>query len=112
MCIRDSLYAQICQMQDALGHVHEHRRICVVQIPLIIVEGGQHPLVHFLTPCKVAGCGVGEHLSLIHIYLAMVIGSAGMFIEELLLLLGKGGSEKLDAGDMGAVSYTHLVRRQ
>lgn len=34
-------------------------------------------------------------------YLAMVIGSAGMFIEELLLLLGKGGSEKLDAGDMG-----------
>ena len=31
----------------------------------------------------------------------MVIGSAGMFIEELLLLLGKGGNEKLDAGDMG-----------
>ncbi len=35
------------------------------------------------------------------IYLVMVIGSLGMFIEELLLLLGKGGSGKLNAGDMG-----------
>ena len=41
------------------------------------------------------------HLPMSVVYLAMVIGSAGMFIEELLLLLGKGGSEKLDAGDMG-----------
>lgn len=40
------------------------------------------------------------HLPMSVVYLAMVIGSAGMFIEELLLLLGKGGSEKLDAGDM------------
>ncbi len=35
------------------------------------------------------------------IYLVMVIGSLGMFIEELLLLLGKGGSGKLNAEDMG-----------
>ena len=41
------------------------------------------------------------HLPMSVVYLAMVIGSAGMFIEELLLLLGKGGNEKLDAGDMG-----------
>ena len=41
------------------------------------------------------------HLPMSVVYLAMVIGSAGMFIEELLLLLGKGGKDKLDAGDMG-----------
>ena len=45
------------------------------------------------------------HLPMSVVYLAMVIGSAGMFIEELLLLLGKGGSEKLDAGDMGGGMY-------
>ncbi len=34
------------------------------------------------------------------VYLAMVIGSLGMFIEEFLLLIGKGGDEEMaeDAG--------------
>lgn len=58
----EHLHAQICQMQNTFGHVHEHCRVCVVQVPLVVVEGGQHPLVHFLAPCKVAGGGVGEHL--------------------------------------------------
>ena len=46
-------------------------------------------------------CMSTMHLPMSVVYLAMVIGSAGMFIEELLLLLGKGGKDKLDAGDMG-----------
>ena len=49
-------------MQNTFGHVHEHRRVCVVQIPLVVVEGGQHPLVHLLAPGKVAGRGVGKYL--------------------------------------------------
>lgn len=35
------------------------------------------------------------------VYLVMVIGSLGMFIEELLLLLGKGSGEHLNAEDLG-----------
>ena len=49
-------------MQNTFGHVHEHRRVCVVQIPLVVVEGGQHPLVHLLAPGKVAGRSVGKYL--------------------------------------------------
>ena len=77
----EHLYAQICQMQDALGHIHEHRRVCIVQIPLVVVEGGQHPLVHLLAPCKVAGCGVGEHLR--H-GLLVLVGDGTVLVEVVI----------------------------
>lgn len=35
------------------------------------------------------------------VYMVMVIGSLGMFVEELLLLFGKGGQEQLEIEDMG-----------
>ncbi len=35
------------------------------------------------------------------VYLAMVIGSLGMFIEEFLLLIGKGAKSESEAQDMG-----------
>ena len=70
-------------MQDALGHVHEHRRVCVIKIPLVVVEGGQHPLVHLLTPCKVAGRSVGEHLR--H-RLLVLVGDGAVVIEMVIRL--------------------------
>jgi len=77
----EHLYAQICKVQDAPGHVHEHRRVGIVQIPLVVVEGGQHPLVHLLTPCKVAGRGVGEHLG--HSLLVLV-GDGAVLVEVVI----------------------------
>ena len=79
----EHLYAQICQMQNALGHVHEHCRVCVVQIPLVVVEGGQHPLVHLLAPCKVAGRSVGEHL---RNGLLILVGDGAVVIEMIIRL--------------------------
>ena len=64
-------------------HVHEHCRVCVVQVPLVVVEGGQHPLVHLLTPCKVAGCGVGEHLR--H-GLLVLVGDGTVLVEVVIRL--------------------------
>ena len=83
-CINaEHLHAQVCQMQDALGHVHEHGRVCIIQIPLIIVESSQHPLVHLLAPGKVAGCGVGEHLR--H-GLLVLVGDGAVVIEMVIRL--------------------------
>ena len=79
----EHLHAKVGEVQNALGHVHEHRRVCIIQIPLIIVEGGQHPLVHLLTPCKVAGCGVGEHLR--H-GLLVLVGDGAVVIEMVIRL--------------------------
>ena len=79
----EHLHAKVGEVQDALGHVHEHRRVCIIQIPLIIVEGGQHPLVHFLTPGKVAGGGVGEHLR--H-RLLVLVGDGAVLVEVVIRL--------------------------
>ena len=81
----EHLYTQISQVQDALGHVHEHGRVCIIQIPLIIVESSQHPLVHLLAPGKVAGCGVGEHLR--H-GLLVLVGDGAVIVAVIIRLIG------------------------
>ena len=77
----EHLHAKVGEVQNALGHVHEHRRVGVVQVPLIVVEGGQHPLVHLLTPGKVAGRGVGEHL---RNGLLVLVGDGAVVIEVVI----------------------------
>ena len=77
----EHLHAEVGEVQDALGHVHEHRRVCVVQVPLVVVEGGQHPLVHLLAPAEVAGCGVGEHLR--H-RLLVLVGDGAVLVEVVI----------------------------
>ena len=77
----EHFHTQIGEVQNALGHVHEHRRVGVVQVPLVVVEGGQHPLVHLLTPCKVAGGGVGEHL---RNGLFVLVGDGAVLVEVVI----------------------------
>ena len=77
------LHAQIGKVQDAFDHLHKHRRIAVIQIPLVGVEGGQHPLVHLLIPCEVARRGVGEHLR----HGALVLVGNGAVLKAVVIRL-------------------------
>ena len=100
----EHLYAQICQMQNALGHVHEHCRVCIVQVPLIVVEGGQHPLVHLLAPCKVAGGRVGEHL---RYGLFVLVGNGAVIVAVIIRLIGCISGFCRHGPTVGAGSVVH-----
>ena len=100
----EHLYAQICQMQNALGHVHEHCRVCVVQVPLIVVEGGQHPLVHLLAPCKVAGGRVREHL---RYGLFVLVGNGAVIVAVIIRLIGCISGFCRHGPTVGAGSVVH-----
>ena len=48
--------------QDDVEDLDEDRRIAVVEVPLVGVEHGHHPLAHCLVEREVAGCGLREYL--------------------------------------------------
>ena len=74
--------APVGQVQQILSHVVHDHGVCIVQVPLIGVEGGHHHLLAILQPGEVAGgCG-GEHLG--H-RLLIPVGNVPVVVEEVAL---------------------------
>ena len=104
------LHAQVGQVQHAAGHLHQHRGVAVVQVPLVGVEGGQHPLVHLLAPGKVARGGVGEDLG--HRLLILVGHGAVVKAVVEVLVIGVPGHGPAGPFVAGSGVVHHEVQAQ
>ena len=58
----DDVRTLVAEEEQILGHVIEDRRICVVQIPLIRIEGRHDHLLHRIAPAEVSRRSRREHL--------------------------------------------------
>ncbi len=48
------IHPHISLKQHIVEHFHEHIRVRIVEIPLVFVEYGHYPTVHFFVESKVA----------------------------------------------------------
>ncbi len=55
--------AAVGQAQQGARHFQEHRRIGVIQVPLIGIEGGPHPAPQRLDKTEVTRCHLGKYLA-------------------------------------------------
>ena len=81
----DDVHALIAEVEHILRHVVEDRRISVVQIPLVGVEGGHDHLARLLVPGKVPRRGGGKDLG--H-RLLITNGDLPVVKHEVALLIG------------------------
>ena len=79
----DDIHALIAEVKHVLRHVVKHDGVCIVQVPLIGVEGGHDHLARLITPAEVAGCGGGEDLG--H-GLFKLAGNVPAVVEEVSVL--------------------------
>ncbi len=56
------LHPQVRQMEKIGGHVVEHRRVFVVQVPLVGMKGGADVFLHLRLPDEAAGGGFREDI--------------------------------------------------
>ena len=99
------LDTQVGQIQHAFDHLHQHSRIAVIEIPLVRVEGGQHPPLHFFVPGKITRRGIGKHLR--H-RLLIQIGDGSVRVAAVVVLVHRVtglGAESPRVGVSGVVHH-------
>ena len=80
----DDVHALVAEVEHVLRHVVEDDGVCVVEVPLIGVEGGHDHLARLLAPAEVAGRGGGEDLG--HGALKLV-GDVPVVVEKVAVLV-------------------------
>ena len=76
----DHINAPVGEVKQVFRHVVEDHRICIVQVPLVGVEGGHNHLIAVRQPGEAAGSGGGEHLR--NGFLKLV-GNVPVVVEEI-----------------------------
>ena len=79
----DNIHALIAEEEHVLRHVVEDGGVCVVEIPLIGIEGGHDDLIGLRAPAEVAGRGGRENLGHGSFKLA---GDVPVVVEEIAIL--------------------------
>ena len=81
----DDVHAPVAEIEHVLRHIVEYRRVGVVQVPLVGIEGRHDDLAGLLAPAEVAGRGGREDLG--HGFFKF-LRDAPVVVEEIALLHG------------------------